>query len=95
MATDGGQSRTKGKLLAEQNHSRTVTTTDVLTSGRVMVSGENNTIVRHPLATATGYGILITDAAGNASFLAVPSGPAGYNKLLAVLSDGTLGWIDR
>lgn len=92
MATDGGQVRDVNKVYAEQNHSQTCTTTATMTSGLSVVASEARVFALH--ATANKKGILITDANGNAAFVAVPDGAAGYNKLLSTDANGNLTWID-
>ena len=92
MATDGGQIRTKIKVLGEQNHSKTCLTPDVLVLNGVLVASEIKTIA-HKLATKKG--ILITDASGNAAFIQVPDGIAGYNKILSTNTESNLVWIDK
>lgn len=92
MATDGKQIRSKDKVYGEQNHSKTCKTSDNLLSGSLVKAGGPQSLARH---TITTKGIIVTDALGNISFLAVPSGAAGYNKLLAVDASGNLTWVDK
>ena len=92
MATDGGQIRTATKVYAEQNHSQTCTTTETMTPGRCIVASGAKTFTLH---VANKKGVLITDANGNAAFVAVPDGEAGYNKLLSTDANGNLTWIDK
>jgi hypothetical protein len=92
MATDGGQIRTNSKIYAEQNHSKTCTTSDIMTSGKCIVANGAKAFTLH---IANKKGILITDAKGNATFIAVPEGSAGYNKLLSTDAKGDLTWIDK
>lgn len=92
MATDGGQIRTNSKIYAEQNHSKTCTTSDIMTSGKCIVASRAKVFAPH---VANRKGVLITDANGNAAFIAVPEGSAGYNKLLSTNVNGNLIWIDK
>lgn len=92
MATDGGQIRTAEKVLAEQNHSQTCTTTQVMVSDKLVLGGGAKTIAPH---SASKKGIFITDINGNANFLPVPDGAAGYNKILATDANGNLIWLDQ
>lgn len=92
MATDGGYSRDKNKIYSEQNHSRTVTVPGTLAGDTLIVGASIMTIKNYVPASK---GILILNASGNADFVAVPSGAAGYNKLLATNASGNLVWIDK
>ena len=100
MATDGGQIRVAstlggaipGKVYGEQNHSRTVTSSNILTQDKCIVASGIQNLALH---LANKKGILITDINGNATFLEVPEGAAGYNKLLGTDANGNLTWIDR
>lgn len=92
MATDGGQIRTNSKIYAEQNHSQTCTTSEIMTSGKCILASGPKVFTLH---VANRKGILITDANGDATFMAVPEGSAGYNKLLATKANGDLTWIDK
>lgn len=92
MATDGGQIRDSSKVYGEQNHTQTCVTPDILTLNCVLVAGGDKSLARR---LATKKGILITDANGNASFIEVPEGLAGQNKVLATDNNGDLTWIDR
>lgn len=92
MNTDGGQVKISTKLLGEQNHSKTCLSPDILTIGCCLVAGGAKSIVRKP---ATKKGILITDANGDATFIEVPEGIAGYNKILATDANANLVWVDR
>jgi len=80
------------KLVGETNDPNTCLTPDVLASQCVLIGGGPKVIARK---LATKRGILITDADGNASFIEVPEGVAGQNKLLATDSNGNLIWIDQ
>jgi len=92
MATDGGQIATNTIVLGEQNHSKTCLTPDTLVSNCILVAGGVNSLVRK---LATKKGILITDAKGDATFIEVPDGVAGYNKILATDANANLVWVDR
>jgi len=92
MATDGGQIRNSTTILSEQNHSRTCLTPDTLVVECVLVASGAKTFARK---LATKKGILITDANGDAAFIQVPDGAAGYNKILATNANGNLVWVDR
>lgn len=94
MATDGGQIRTVEKVLAEQNHSHTCTTPSTMVSDKVVVGNGARVLALHPTIT-TRKGILITDANGNAHFLPVPDGEAGYNQILATDEFGNLVWKNQ
>lgn len=91
MATDGGQVRIGSKVVAEQNHSQTCTTAESMTNNRCVVAGGDKTFTLHK---ANKKGILITNASGNATFVPVPEGSAGYNKLLSTDGNGNLTWVD-
>lgn len=90
MATDGGQIRTAKKILAEQNHSHTCTTLQTMTPNKSIIGGGARKLTPH---TANNIGILITDINGNATFIPVPDGAAGQNKVLATDTYGNLNWI--
>jgi len=92
MSTDGGQIKNSSKVFGEQNHSKTCLTTDTLLANCVLVASGSKSIARK---LATRKGILITDGNGDAAFIEVPDGAAGYNKLLATNANGNLVWIDR
>lgn len=92
MITDGGQIKTSTKVYGEQNHSKTCLTSDTLTLNSVLVATGIRSIARK---LATKKGILVTDSNGDAAFLQVPDGVAGYNKLLATDANGNLVWVDR
>lgn len=92
MNTDGGQIKTSTTLLGEQNHSKTCLSPDILTFGCCLVAGGAKSIARK---SATKKGILITDANGDATFIEVPEGIAGYNKILATDANANLVWVDR
>jgi hypothetical protein len=92
MATDGGQIRIAGKILAEQNHSKTVTSNSTMTLDKIAVGNGAKRLVPHTVGQA---GILITNALGNATFVPVPAGEAGYNKLLYSNANSELEWVDK
>lgn len=92
MATDGGQIRNSTTVLAEQNHSKTCLTPDTLVATCVLVASGAKTIARK---LATKKGILITNASGDAAFIEVPDGAAGYNKILATDANANLVWVDK
>lgn len=91
MATDGGLIRTKGKVYAEQNHSKTCFADGTLsTGGLVKAIGIN----RVEVATKNKKFIVVTDNYGHTQLLEVPVGEDGYNKLLFLSSTGLI-WVDR
>lgn len=92
MATNGSQIRTASKIYSEQNHTQTCVTSDILSENSILVASGAKSLARK---LATRKGILITDINGNASFLEVPEGAAGYNKILATDANGNLIWVDK
>ena len=92
MATDGGQIRIAEKVLAEQNHSHTCTTTSTMVMDKCIIGNGARTLAPH---IANKKGILIVDGSGNANFYPVPDGEAGYNKILATDENGNLVWKDQ
>jgi hypothetical protein len=92
MATDGGQIRTVDKVLAEQNHSHTCTTTSIMVSDKCIIGNGARTLAPK---TIDKKGILIVDASGNAHHFPVLDGEAGYNKILAIDEQGNLTWKDQ
>ena len=92
MSTDGKQIRTSTTLLGEQNHSKTCLTPDILVDSCILVASGAKSLARK---LTTRKGILITDANGDAAFIQVPDGVAGYNKILATDANANLVWVDR
>ena len=80
------------KVYAEMNHPDTVTAEELLTASKIAYATGPKSV---GVLKMTGTGILITDNGGNASFLTVPPGAAGYNKLLATDANGNLIWVDQ
>jgi|LGOV01.1.fsa_nt_gb hypothetical protein len=92
MATDGGQVRLVDKVLAEENHSKTVTSNTIMPSQKLALGNGARRLIPQ---SATDKGIVIIDATGNATYFPIPEGEAGYNKQLSINSNSELEWIDQ
>lgn len=92
MATDGKQIKIGNVVYAEQNHSKTCLSSHILPRYKIIVA-EGPLSVK-PLVLDSA-GVLVTDANGNAEFIPVPPGEAGYNKVLATDNTFKLGWISK
>jgi len=90
--TDGGKIVVKGKVVAEQNHSKTCLATNVLSMNCLLVAEASKSLAK---LLAAKKGVLITGANGNATFIQVPSGDAGKNKILATDANSNLVWVDQ
>jgi len=87
-----GQIVVNKNVVGEVNNQKTCLSSEILIANCILIANGAKTITIKP---STKKAILITDNDGNASFIEVPDGDAGKNKLLATNANSDLIWIDQ